>query len=279
MRISITGAKGQLGRELVAQLGPTHDIQALDSPQFDIVDPQAILALVSFSPDVVIHAAACTDVDGCELNPAQAKAVNVDGTRNVALACREAKAAMIYLSTNYVFDGSKTEPYLEDDPIAPLSVYGRSKADGEEQVRSVLERFCIVRTAWLYTPGGRNFVETMLRLAEKQDTLRVVADQFGSPTYAPDLAAAVGGLIVQGGQGIYHLTNSGSCSWHQWAEAVMRQAGMAEIKVVPIPAAEYPRPATPPRNGVIANRHGASQGITLRPWEEGLQDFFRRRAG
>lgn len=277
MRVSITGARGQLGTELENQLKPVHNLQTLDKPAFDIIDERIIDLITGFSPDVVIHCAAYTDVDGCERHPADAHAVNVEGTRNVALACREADAAMVYVSTNYIFDGNKEEPYAEDDAVAPLSVYGKSKLAGEEQVRALLNRFYIVRTAWLYGAAGRNFVNTILTMAESRDTLRVVADQFASPTYAADLADAIGQLVCHPVYGVYHFTNSGSCSWYEWACAILRIAGK-DTRVIPIPAEEYQRAATPPRYAVMGNLRGMKLGITLRPWEEALQNFLAAEA-
>lgn len=277
MRVTITGARGQLGSELVASLGLNHLVQGLAKPEHDVTSSQITSTIVGFSPDVVIHCAAYTNVDGCELHPAEAYAVNAEGTRNVAMACRETGAAMVYVSTNYVFDGTKDAPYAEEDPTGPISVYGRSKLAGEEVACSLLERFYIVRTAWLYGAAGRNFVKSILSLAEANDKLRVVADQFASPTYAVDLAGAIERLISRPVCGIYHFTNSGRCSWYEWASAILRIARKGEPPVVPIPAEEYVRPAQPPRFSVMGNNRGADLGITLRPWEEALRDFLTTR--
>ncbi|MGB9301319.1 MAG: dTDP-4-dehydrorhamnose reductase, partial [Anaerolineae bacterium] len=211
MRIVITGALGQLGRSLQEVL-QGHELLLLDLPEHDVTDPGIISAIGSYQPDVVIHAAAMTDVDGCELDPDSAYRINALGTRNVADACQTCHAALLYVSTDYVFDGTKGEPYLEFDDPNPLSVYGRSKLAGEVLVRDLLTRYYIVRTAWLYGPGGRNFVTKILGLAAHREDLSVVTTEVGSPTYAPDLAEAIARLIEHPLYGTYHLVNEGSCS-------------------------------------------------------------------
>jgi dTDP-4-dehydrorhamnose reductase len=230
-----------------------------------------------FRPDVVIHAAAHTNVDECETKRELAYRVNALGTRNLAVAAARVGASLVYVSTNYVFDGTADEPYHEWAPVNPISVYGASKLAGEQEARDLAGgRFYIVRTAWVYAETGRNFVRTMLRLSAEQPELRGVNDQIAQPTYAADLAAAIAALISTSVYGIYHLTNAGACSPYDWAIETLRLAGRAHVPVRPVPAAEFPRPARPPANGVLHNWAGTALGITLRPWQEALADCLSR---
>ena len=277
MRIFITGHKGQLGRALYAALAE-HTLTGCDLPELDITDREAIGAAVAdFAPDVVIHAAAWTHVDGCARDPERAYRVNALGTQNVALACAEAGAAMVYISTNEVFDGEATEPYREWDPPHPINPYGRSKAAGEWFVRHLLTRFYIVRTAWLYAPGGRNFPHRIIQLADERGALRVVTDEVGNPTYAPDLAKAIATLIRTDAYGVYHLTNTGYCSRYDFAREILRVSGREHVPVEPITLAEFQRASTPPRFAPLANTAAAALGITLRPWQEALAEFLKSR--
>ncbi len=275
MRIFITGNKGQLGTALQVALDG-HDLAGCDLPEVDITDDKAIgTAIGDFAPDVVIHAAAWTDVDGCARDPDRAHRVNALGTKNVALAAAEARAVLAYVSTNEVFDGKAGEPYLESDAVNPINAYGRSKAAGESFVQESLERYYIMRTAWLYAPGGRNFPHRILELAEQRGSLRVVDDEVGNPTYAPDLAEAIARLIETKAFGIYHLTNSGYCSRYEFALEVLRLAGREDVAVAPISLADFERASTPPRFAPLANTAAAALGITLRPWQDPLADFLR----
>lgn len=274
MRIFITGNRGQLGRALNAALAG-ESVTGCDLPEVDITDRAAIwAAIAACQPDVVIHAAAWTDVDGCARDPERAYRVNAQGTQNVALACAEVSAALVYISTNEVFDGTATEPYREWDPVHPVNPYGRSKAAGEWLVSHLLTRFYIVRTAWLYASGGRNFPHRIIRIADEQGALRVVVDEVSNPTYAPDLAAALVALIRTGVYGVYHLTNSGYCSRYEFARAILRLTGREHIPVEPIPLDQFRRDSTPPRFAPLANTAAAALGITLRPWEDALAEFL-----
>ncbi len=274
MRIFITGNQGQLGRALNEALAG-EACTGCDLPEVDITDRAAIRAAISAcAPDVVIHAAAWTDVDGCARDPERAYQVNALGTQNVALACAEVGAALVYISTNEVFDGTATEPYREWDAPHPINPYGRSKAAGEWLVSHLLTRFYIVRTAWLYAPGGRNFPHRIIQLADERGALRVVADEVSNPTYAPDLARALAALIRTGAYGVYHLTNSGYCSRYEFARAILRHTGREHIPVEPISLAQFQRDSTPPRFAPLANTAAAALGITLRPWEEALVEFL-----
>jgi len=274
MRIVLTGCKGQLGTALQKVLAH-EEFLGLDLPEYDITDPGSIIdTVVGFKPDVVIHAAALTDVDGCERNPELAFRVNALGTHNIALACERGNAAMIHVSTNDVFDGTLGRPYYEWDTPSPQSVYARSKAAAEFYVRTFLQRFYIVRTAWLYARGGNNFVTKIIAAADKHGALRVVADEVSAPTYAPDLAQAIAQLVHTAHYGIYHFTNSGFCSRYDWACKILEISGRGQAAVEAITSDEWTRAAPPPLYAPLVNFSGAALGITLRPWEEALKDYF-----
>ena len=277
MRIVITGAEGQLGKSLQDVL-IGHEILPVDLPEHDITRLDIITTIAAFQPDVVIHAGALTDVDACELDPDSAYRVNALGTRNVAVACQRCDAPMVYISTDYVFDGAKGEPYLEFEEPSPINVYGRSKLAGERLVRDLLSRFYIVRTAWLYAQGGNNFVAKILSLARERDELSVVTTEVGSPTYAPDLAEAIVRLIEYPLYGIYHLVNEGSCSRYEFASKILELAGKNGFPLHP--ARTYDRPTRVPANASLRNFCAATQlGIRLRPWEEALRSYFGEGVG
>jgi dTDP-4-dehydrorhamnose reductase len=274
MRVVITGSKGQLGRALLETM-KDHTLLPIDLPEHDFTKASTFQAMVDFAPEMVIHCGAFTHVDGCETDPDTAYRVNALGTQNVALACQTCGATMLYVSTNEVFDGTKKEPYLEFDPPNPIGVYGKSKLAGEMYVRALLKKFYIVRTAWLYARGGNNFVSKMIKAADERRALRVVADEISSPTYAPDLAATIAQLIQTGRYGIYHFTNEGTCSRYEFALKILELSGRGYIPITPITSDQYKRIAQPPLHTVIRNYYGATAlGITLRPWEEALQEYF-----
>ncbi|MGD2104490.1 MAG: dTDP-4-dehydrorhamnose reductase [Anaerolineae bacterium] len=274
MRIYITGCNGQLGRALGREL-TGHTVTGCDLPKTDITDREQIEdAIADFAPDVVIHTAAWTDVDGCARDPEKAYRVNALGTQNVALACASLGAALVTISTNEVFDGSADRPYREWDPPYPVNPYGRSKAAAEWYARHLLERFYIVRTAWLYAPGGSNFPHTIIRLADDLGKLQVVVDEVGNPTYAPDLAAALAQLIQTKAYGVYHLTNSGHASRYDFARTILRLSGRENVPVEPISLDEFERDSTPPRFAPLANTAAAALGIQPRPWQEALKAFL-----
>lgn len=277
-RILITGGKGQLGRALQRALTGNELIIA-DLPELDITDRPGINTLLAAArPGLVIHCAAYTDVDGCARDPQLAHRVNALGTQNVALACRQTGAAMLHISTNEVFAGDNPAGYAEYAPLNPINPYGHSKALAEHHVRSLVPRHYIVRLAWLFAPGGRNFIHTILRLARQNGQLRVVADEIGNPTYSEDLAQALSQLIHTGQYGTYHLTNSGACSRWAFANEILRQAGLDHVPNTPILSRDFPRPSTPPPYGTLHNNSAAALGITLRPWPAALADFLRHDA-
>lgn len=274
MRILITGANGQLGRALQGAL-TAHDLVLVDLPDIDITTQKAIEHVIDEStPDLTIHCAAYTDVDGCARNPELAHRINAFGTQNVALACRAAAIPLVHISTNEVFSGDDPAGYEEWRPLSPRNPYGRSKAAAETHVRNLLNAYYIVRTAWLFAPGGRNFVHAILRRARETGQVRVVTDEIGNPTYVGDLAEAIARLITTGQYGIYHLVNEGSCSRWAFAGEILRQAGLDATSNVPILSSAFQRPSSPPPFGALHNLNGAALGIRLRPWQEALADYM-----
>jgi dTDP-4-dehydrorhamnose reductase len=276
MRILITGGKGQLGTALQQTL-IEHEVVALSREALDITEKEAVFTAVStHAPHLIIHCAAYTNVDGCAQDPALAYQVNGLGTQNMALACQEFGLEMVHVSTNEVFGGDNLNGYEEWMPLNPGNGYGRSKAAGETHVRNLLQRYYIVRPAWIYAVNGRNFVHAILNRARSTGQLRVVTDEVGNPTYAHDLAAAITQLIGTQQYGIYHLMNSGHCSRWQFANEILRLAGLDNVTNTPILGKEFKRASTPPPYGVLHNLAGAAIGITLRPWQEALQDYMTR---
>jgi dTDP-4-dehydrorhamnose reductase len=279
MRIEVIGARGQLGRELMAVLARTghaasgHDVEAVD-----IRDRGSVASLLEdVRPDAVVNCAAWTRVDAAETEPEAAWQVNAVAPGILAEACSARGVLLCHLSTDYVFDGVATSPIDETARPAPRSAYGRGKLAGEEAVRSILPRHQIVRTAWLYGQEGPNFVLTMLRLAGERDRLRVVADQWGSPTWTGHLAPAIVRLVERGSAGTFHLTNSGATTWHGLAEAIVEEAGL-QTPVDPITSADFPTPAPRPAYSVLANRAWEALGEEpLPPWREGLRAYLRGR--
>jgi dTDP-4-dehydrorhamnose reductase len=279
MRIFITGHKGQLGRAL-HQAFSDHDLALADLPEADITNAaQTIQAIADFRPDLVLHVAALTDTTLCQRDPDLAYRGNALGARNVALGCQRTGATMLQISTNEVFDGGKAEPYLEWDDTRALSVYAQSKLAGEWYVQRLLQRYFIVRIAWLYGDGPSSFVNKVLQWARTNRELRIVTDEVATPTYVPDLVAAIAALVRQPVYGVYHFTNGGSCSRLQWAQRILALAGRDDVSVLPARMADFPSAAPKPAYSVLRNFCGQDLGITLRPWEDALQDYFRVHGG
>jgi dTDP-4-dehydrorhamnose reductase len=273
MRIVITGADGQLGLELQHVL--KHEtIIPFVWPAFDLLKPEAEEHIFAAAPDVIIHAAAYTNVDKAEQEPDIAMAVNADGTARVARAADKVGARLIYISTDYVFDGTKGRPYEEGDATNPLSAYGRSKREGEQRALAACANTLVVRTAWLYSMHGANFVKTIMRLACSEPALRVVADQHGSPTLASDLAAVLSQVVPRQLTGIVHATGRGECTWQEFACEIVALMG-ASIPVYPITTQEANRPARRPAYSVLANEALSQAGITLPHWKGSLGRFMK----
>ncbi|MCS6298044.1 MAG: dTDP-4-dehydrorhamnose reductase [Nitrospira sp.] len=273
MRIVITGAQGQLGTDL-QQVLQGHRLTLLDLPNFDLTHPACGRLIIEAEPDVVIHAGAHTDVDGAERDPGLAMAINADGTERVARAAAQIGARLIYISTDYVFDGRGTRPYVETDQTNPVSAYGVSKCAGEERALANCDNTLVVRTAWLYGLHGKNFVKTMLHLAAERPTLKVVADQQGCPTFAEDLARMIAQLVTHPVRGILHVTNEGHCTWHEFATEIMRRYGH-DVPVEPITTADMPRPAKRPAYSVLSAERLHHLGFRMPSWQDGLQRFLQ----
>ncbi len=265
MRLALIGANGQLGRQVPADVRLGHQ-------DFDLAKPD-LTVLDAASPDGIILTAAYTDVDGCESNQDYAHAVNAEGPRQVARWCREHGAWLLHVSTNGVFDGDQAEPYDEDAAPNAINVYGVTKLAGEEAVRAELERHFIVRSSWLFGPGGNNFVTKMLALARSQPSMKGVEDEVAAPTYTPDLGPALPRLAATGRYGLYHLTNQGSCSRLEYLRAILAVAGI-DKPVEPVRLADFRRPSRPPAYTVLANNRAAALGITLRPWRDALAEYL-----
>jgi dTDP-4-dehydrorhamnose reductase len=276
MKVLIIGSEGMLGHDLVDVLSDEHELFTTTIETLDITDiEKTILTVKDINPDVVVHAAAFTDVDGSETNVDKAYKVNTLGTRNVAVSCKETDSAMVYICTDYVFDGNKGTSYYEYDQTNPLGVYGKTKYLGEVYIRDILNRFYIIRTSWLYGFHGPNFVTTMLNLAETMDSISVVSDQIGSPTYTVDLANAIARLIKKPAYGIYHVTNSEYCSWYEYAQEIFEIAGI-NVDLNPVTTEEFARPAPRPKYSVLENYNWRMEGFPLvRSYKEALRDFMK----
>jgi len=276
MRVLVTGAGGQLGRELCSMTDGQVEVVGLDRRALDVTDlARCREAIAAYLPDAVIHAAAYTAVDRAEEEPDEAFRVNAAGTRNMSLAAREGQAKFCYISTDYVFDGRASAPYNEYDAPNPLNVYGKSKLAGERLAQSLSDRWFVVRTSWVYGAHGANFVKTMLRLGAERGRVQVVADQKGSPTWAKDLAAFLLALVSTEAYGIYHATNAGHCSWYEFARAIFEEKGM-RVEVVPCTTEEFPRPARRPAYSVLDGAAVRYNGLpAMRHWREALREFLR----
>ncbi|OIO66268.1 MAG: dTDP-4-dehydrorhamnose reductase [Zetaproteobacteria bacterium CG_4_9_14_3_um_filter_49_83] len=282
MRILVTGSKGQLGTELVRQAG-AHEVIAADYGELDITDELAVSSFIrDIRPDVVINAAAYTAVDHAEADIDAAYAVNRDGPANLARACSESDVFLVHVSTDYVFDGSKCGAYSESDPIAPLGVYGQSKAAGEVAVRELCPRHLIFRTSWVFSAHGNNFVKTMLRLGAERDTLGVVSDQFGKPTSAAELARLILAIIpdANGLWGTYHIAQPEVTNWHGFAAAIFDEArtqgwSLKLNQLSAIKTEDYPTPARRPQNSELnCDKLEATFGMKIKPWFESLSEVI-----
>jgi dTDP-4-dehydrorhamnose reductase len=275
MRILVLGAKGMLGTDLLSEWQSDQVIPA-DSAEADLRDFNQVQQLIRDArPDWIILSAAYTDVDGCELNPDLAFAVNATGVENVARAAQLVGARVFLVSTDYVFDGKSTRPYETNDPVAPLNVYGASKAAGEAALRSGRSNWCIGRTSWLFGVHGQPFPAKILRAAETRSELSVVNDQIGSPTYTRDLAHAISELVSKDARGIVHITNEGACSWFDFAREILSQAGRGSVPVLPISTDQSARRARRPNYSVLSPASLHAYGIRLRPWQQALATYLQ----
>ncbi|GAA4828657.1 dTDP-4-dehydrorhamnose reductase [Paenibacillus vulneris] len=280
MKVLVTGANGQLGRDVVSLFEKFCDVVGLGRNELDITDiEQCKKTFKAHCPDVVIHCAAYTAVDLAESEEEQAYRVNAIGTRNVTIAAEHIGSKMCYISTDYVFDGTATSPYKEYDNTNPVGVYGKSKRAGELLVQSLSTKYFIVRTSWVYGLHGNNFVKTMLKLAQERDQLKVVHDQIGSPTFTEDLAAFLFKLVMTENYGVYHASNSGICSWFDFAKAIFEESGL-DITVNPCSTEEFPRPAARPKYSVMDHLSIRTNNFEdLRPWREALVAFLKKYNG
>jgi dTDP-4-dehydrorhamnose reductase len=275
MKIIITGGKGQLGRALQVVL-TEHELVIVDLPEIDITNKNVLRRCFDeVRADYVIHAAALTDVEAAAKNPTLAHKINGLGTQNVALCCREFGAELVHLSTNEVFSGDQRCGYEEWMPLNPINPYGRSKAAAEFFVREIMPQSIIVRTAWLYSADGRNFIHAILNQARSAGKIQVVTDEIGNPTYAKDLVKALKQLIEMRQYGTYHLVNEGACSRWKFANEILRLAQLEDVSNVPILSRDYQRASTPPLFGALQNVAAASLGVRLRPWEEALAEYLQ----
>ena len=277
MKILITGSEGQLGQEL-CRIFHEHELIPLNHKNGDITKLEIIQTIEKYAPGLVIHGAAYTDVDGCENAPDQAYRVNALGTRNVVLGSKRVGADLVYISTDYVFDGEKGSPYTEFDQTNPINVYGASKLAGESQVHHLTNRFYTVRSSWLYGLVGKNFVKTVLKMAKEQETLKIVNDQISSPTFVRDLAIAISKLVQTKMYGIYHAAASGSCTWFEFTKEILKVAGIQK-QVIPITSRELKRQALRPAFSVLRGVGLEMLGIQLRRWEDGVRDCTKGLLG
>ncbi len=276
MKVLVTGVKGQLGYDVVNELQKRGmEAVGVDIEEMDITDAAGVHEVITkAAPDAVIHCAAYTAVDAAEDNIELCRRVNADGTANVARACKELDIKMIYISTDYVFDGQGERPWEPDDERHPLNVYGQTKYEGELAVQKALEKYFIVRIAWVFGVNGKNFVKTMLRLSENNSRITVVNDQFGSPTYTYDLARLLVDMVLTDKYGIYHATNEGICTWYDFACEIFRQAGI-EMEVVPVSAAEYKAKAKRPENSRMNKDKLVQNGFERLPsWQDALKRYM-----
>jgi dTDP-4-dehydrorhamnose reductase len=276
MRVTIFGATGLLGKALMREW-KEDDVTGFGSADGDIRDSEQVLRLVQRGqPDWIVLAAAFTDVDGCETNRDLAFNVNYRGAVNVAQAAKQHGARLLFLSTDYVFDGAKTTPYDTGDPRSPHTVYGQSKAEAEAPLETLLQ-CCIVRTSWLFGTGGKCFPDTILKLAATRPRLEVVGDQRGSPTYSVDLARALIQLCRQGASGMVHVTNRGECSWYEFATEIIARSGLDTI-VRETTSDKFVRPAERPKYSVLSPESLEKRGIAMPGWQDALQRYLAERA-
>ena len=277
MKVLVTGVKGQLGYDVVNEL-EKRGLEAfgVDIQEMDITDADSVKSVIlEAAPDAVIHCAAYTAVDAAEDNQEICRKVNADGTQNIADMCKLLDIPMIYISTDYVFDGQGERPWMPDDDRAPLNVYGQTKYEGELAVQNTLDKYFIVRIAWVFGVNGKNFIKTMLNLGKTRDHLTVVNDQFGSPTYTYDLARRLVDMIQTDKYGIYHATNEGICTWYEFACEIFKQAGL-KVEVTPVTSDQYPAKAKRPSNSRMSKDKLEENGFDRLPtWQDALGRYLK----
>ncbi len=281
MKIFVTGVRGQLGHDVVEEL-TRRGIPAIgvDIEEMDVTDGECVERVIrEAAPDAVIHCAAYTAVDAAEENEELCRRVNAEGPRNIAAVCKKLDIKMLYISTDYVFSGEGERPWEPEDERRPQSVYGQTKYEGELAVQELLDKYFIVRIAWVFGINGKNFVKTMLKLSENHDTIRVVNDQFGSPTYTYDLARLLVDMVLTEKYGVYHATNEGICSWYDFACAIFKEAGVS-VNVVPVSTAEYGAKAKRPANSRMNKDKLTQMGFEKLPlWQDALKRYVRILSG
>ena len=278
MKVLVTGVKGQLGFDVVKELEKRgHVAIGTDVDNMDITNAETVHKVITdAAPDAVIHCAAYTAVDAAEENVDLCRRINADGTRNIAEVCKELDCKMIYISTDYVFDGEGTHFWQPDDERSPLNVYGQTKYEGELAVESLLQKYYIVRIAWVFGVNGKNFIKTMLNLGKTRDHLTVVNDQIGSPTYTYDLAKLLVDMAETDKYGRYHATNEGICSWYDFACEIFKQAGYDHVTVSPVSASEYPAKAKRPSNRRMNKDKLTENGFDKLPtWQDALERYLK----
>ncbi|HQM43661.1 MAG: dTDP-4-dehydrorhamnose reductase [Smithellaceae bacterium] len=277
MKILLLGHKGMLGSDLLKTLFARYEVVGMDKEEIDIVSAKDCKnAVAEVEPDIVINAAAFTNVDGCETQRDECFAVNAEAVKNICEACRGRDIRIIHFSTDYVFDGKAKSPYREQDICNPINVYGESKLAGERYLQSLSEDYLLIRTSWLYGINGKNFVRTILDKAKTTTRLSVVDDQIGCPTYTKDLAAAVELLIFQNQRGIFHVTNRGHCSWYEFAVRILKEVSKDEVEVKPIKTHELPLPAMRPAYSALSmQKFITTTGKTPQPWQLAVQDYLK----
>lgn len=273
MKVLVTGVKGQLGFDVMNELrGRGHDAVGVDIDEMDITNGgQVQEVLTANAPDAVIHCSAYTAVDRAEEEPEICRKVNAEGTKNIAEVCASLDCKLIYLSTDYIFSGDGERPWEPDDTPAPLNVYGQTKYEGEEEIKSRLNKYFIVRISWVFGINGNNFVKTMLRLGRENGAVKVVNDQIGSPTYTYDLAKLLVDMAESEAYGQYHATNEGICSWYEFAKEIFRAAGMDEVTVTPVSSDEFPAKAKRPKNSRMSKEELVKNGFNRLPsWQDAV---------
>lgn len=276
MKVFVTGVKGQLGYDVVKELEKRgHQAVGVDIEEMDITDKSSVTAVIGqAAPDAVIHCAAYTAVDAAEDNEELCRRVNAEGTQNIADLCKALDIPMVYISTDYVFDGKGDRPWEPEDERKPLNIYGQTKYEGELAVQNTLDKYFIVRIAWVFGVNGRNFIKTMLKLGETRDQLTVVNDQYGSPTYTYDLARLLVDMVQTDKYGVYHATNEGICTWYEFACEIFRQAGL-QVKVEPVTSEQYPARAKRPSNSRMSKEKLTEAGFEkLPPWQDALTRYL-----